>query len=247
MYNIAIKGIYLITRKTTDSDSEPIYYIGQAKNIFERFHGHCRRNGNTGIDAAIKKYGTTSFTFEILEEVKKQDCRDKREKEYIKKYIEEYGEDKLYNRQTGGKKGQKGINKDRQIADNDIRKKIKKIFEQDIGYSVNLIAEHFDVNGLTVIYIRKPVLKKNGLKYDRSKKHVVYIETGKIPDNWRGGVLTKEQVKTYNKHKNMELEKLANLMKISITDLRVFVDEFSGNEKNYKTAEERCNIELLSR
>ena len=45
----------------------------------------------------------------------------------------------------------------------------------------------------------------------------------------------------------MELEKLANLMKISITDLRVFVDEFNGNEKNYKTAEERCNIELLSR
>lgn len=107
MYNIAIKGIYLITRKITDSDSEPIYYIGQAKNIFERFHGHCEKNGSTEIDIAIAKYGITSFTFEILEEVKNQDNRDKREKEFIKKYIDKYGVDKLYNRQTGGKKGQK--------------------------------------------------------------------------------------------------------------------------------------------
>lgn len=114
-----------------------------------------------------------------------------------------------------------------------------------MGYSVDLIAEHFHVDGLTVIKIRKPLLKRNGLKYDNSKKQVVYMETGEIPDNWRGGVLTKKQVALYNKNKNMELGELANLMKISITDLKVFKEEYEGHEQEYKVAEMRCNLKLL--
>lgn len=102
MYNIAIKGIYLITRKITNNNKEPIYYIGQARNIFERFQGHCKNGCQSGIDTAIRKYGVTSFSFEILEIVKKQVDRDKREKEIIQKYIQKYGENMLYNKQTGG-------------------------------------------------------------------------------------------------------------------------------------------------
>lgn len=244
MYNI-IKGIYLITRKVAQNDGEPLYYIGQAKNIFERFQEHCENGCQSGIDAAINKYGITSFSFEILEIVKRQADRDKREKAIIKEYIEKYRENMLYNRQTGGKQGYKQINTDRQKDDNDIRRKIREIFKQDMGYSVDLIAEHFHVDGLTVIKIRKPLLKQNGLKYDNSKKQVVYMETGEIPDNWRGGVLTKKQVALYNKNKNMELDELANLMKISITDLKVFKEEYEGHEQEYKVAEMRCNLKLL--
>lgn len=144
----------------------------------------------------------------------------------------------------GGKQGHKQINTDRQKIDNDIKKKIIKIFEQDIGYSVYLIAEHFDIDGLTVINIRKIILKRNELEYNNSIKHVVYINTGKIPDNWRGGILTKKQVNLYKKNSNMELEELANLMNISKTDLKVFKQEY--NPQKYVVAEKCCNTKLLT-
>lgn len=64
-------------------------YIGQTIQTVEaRFNDHCRnrKNKNSGIDAAIKKYGKENFSIETICEAKTLEELNKLEKYYIKFY-----------------------------------------------------------------------------------------------------------------------------------------------------------------
>lgn len=69
-------GIYKITNKLNGKA-----YIGQSVNIERRFKEHCSKTGLV-IEAAIAKYGTDNFTFEVLEECPKE-LLNEREVYYI--------------------------------------------------------------------------------------------------------------------------------------------------------------------
>lgn len=93
-------GIYKITNLQTGA-----CYIGQAKDIKERWREHCKCG--LGIDtpagnklyAAMVKYGLESFTFELLEECSAADLNNK-EAYYIDQYSSyNFG----YNSNTGVK------------------------------------------------------------------------------------------------------------------------------------------------
>jgi group I intron endonuclease len=72
-------GIYKITNNITGQS-----YIGQSKNIANRFKAHIQHN-DTLLSKDIKKYGKENFTFEVLEECT-VDKLDEREDYYILKY-----------------------------------------------------------------------------------------------------------------------------------------------------------------
>ena len=79
-------GIYKITNLVNNK-----IYIGQSKNIEQRWKEHIRHSKNehnakkTYIHKAINKYGKDNFKFEVLEECKFEEL-DKKECEYIAKF-----------------------------------------------------------------------------------------------------------------------------------------------------------------
>lgn len=77
-YGYVICGIYKITNTINNR-----CYIGQSINIRKRWIGHKNSKCDYPLYRAFKKYGIENFTFEILEECKKEDL-DKREEYYIK-------------------------------------------------------------------------------------------------------------------------------------------------------------------
>jgi DNA repair exonuclease SbcCD ATPase subunit len=91
-------GIYKITNILNDK-----IYIGQAKNVQERFTNHCKcgcnldRPVNNKLYAAMVKDGLENFTFELLEAAPEEEL-NRKEKYYIDLYQSvEYG----YNSQSG--------------------------------------------------------------------------------------------------------------------------------------------------
>lgn len=72
-------GIYLITNKLNGHE-----YIGQSVNIKRRFMEHKALNayGNDRLHNDIQRFGANNFSFEVLEECKKSELRDK-ELQYI--------------------------------------------------------------------------------------------------------------------------------------------------------------------
>lgn len=79
-------GIYKITNKINNK-----IYIGQSKNIEQRWKEHVRHSkdkysrNKPYIHSAINKYGKDNFKFEVLEECKFEEL-DEREKYYIAEY-----------------------------------------------------------------------------------------------------------------------------------------------------------------
>jgi group I intron endonuclease len=241
-----IKGIYLITRKVNQDNGEPVFYIGQADNIFDRFNSHCTiTSPSSRVDKAIKELLPSSFSFEILEEVSGQDKRDLKEQEYIAMFSRTYSEASLYNNQSGGKKGSTAINLAARKMDAELRKKIKAVFKGDISYSVYLIAEQYGVQWKEVCDVRKPLLKKNGLRYDTKLSKVVDIATGMPPGNWHGGVLTNRQIEIYQGLPNtLDVKDAATKIGISVNDFKKeFIPKYLTG--NYQSAEMVCDIGLF--
>ena len=94
--------IYKITN-TINSKS----YIGQTiQNVKERFYQHCATKcskavSNMAIHRAIKKYGKSNFTVEVIEEVESTNLND-RERYWIR-YYDSYNNG--YNSTEGGQDG----------------------------------------------------------------------------------------------------------------------------------------------
>lgn len=98
MIKEGIIGVYKITNKINNK-----CYIGQSINIERRFEEHKYTNRSSKhLHRAIKKYGVDNFSFEIVEECKREQLSDK-EKYWIKYYnsISPFG----YNLTIGGDGG----------------------------------------------------------------------------------------------------------------------------------------------
>lgn len=179
----SIKGIYLIERIGGDFAADPRrYYVGLAEDIFLRLNQHCC-GIEQFIDKAIGRYGMDAFRFQILENVSNKRSLKARESVHIAAYRAKYGDRALYNiAETANQNPTK--------ADRATRAAIRARLNQDIGQSIYVLAEEFNTDWHEVKDIRKPLLKANGLKYDRRMNQVVEIATGQVPANWRGGQLT---------------------------------------------------------
>lgn len=143
------KDIYIIKNDVNDK-----VYIGQAKNVKQRFQGHCKPSSAKKeiIGRAIQKYGREHFWFEILE--KSITNYNEKEKYWIKKYnsIIPTG----YNIMTGGEDPpiHKGLKHPNSVMTD------KKILEliSDLQYtslSFREIGEKYCVSASTVYEINK--------------------------------------------------------------------------------------------
>lgn len=220
-----IKGIYLIERITDENDgTNKKYYIGMAEDIFDRWSQHCN-NSKQHIDKEIKRIGLNKFRFQILETISSIDNLKKRESEWIKQYKEKFGDSILYNISETSNVNPESV--DKEISD-----KIKKLFIDDIGRSIYAIAESFNLPWKKVVDIRKPLLKKKGLSYDRSKNKIIDVETGEEPSNWSGSIFTQTLAdKVLEMKRNCDnLRDIANLVNVSKVDLELFLEMYSkGN------------------
>ena len=140
--------IYKITNKLNNK-----VYIGQTiQKPIERFYQHCAKKCdkyilNMVIHKAIFKYGKDNFTFEVIEEVPKQQLNER--EEYWIKYYNSYTDG--YNSTKGGQKG----NKPFKDIDN------KTIIEQyQQGKSLRTIGKIFNIDKATV----KSILIRNNIK-----------------------------------------------------------------------------------
>ena len=140
--------IYKITNNLNNK-----VYIGQTiQKPIERFYQHCAKKCdkyilNMVIHKAIFKYGKDNFTFEVIEEVPKQQLNER--EEYWIKYYNSYTDG--YNSTKGGQKG----NKPFKDIDN------KAIIEQyQQGKSLRTIGKMFNIDKATV----KSILIRNNIK-----------------------------------------------------------------------------------
>jgi group I intron endonuclease len=223
-----IKGIYLIQRINADKN-EALYYVGQSVGVFNRWKQHC--NGNEqNIDKAIQKFGCLNFAFTILEVVSKRVDLDSCETKWINTYKEK-GEKLMFNiSQTA--------NPNPHLIVATTKNEIKKLFEEEIGRSIYAIAEKHEIGFKDVINIRKPLLKKQGLKYDMRTKNIVDAN-GQCPDNWKGTRVTKNMSEKIIalKAQDIDNDDIAYECNISTIDLKLFFNEYKEIKDKYDFAE----------
>lgn len=220
-----IKGIYLIERIETVSDETKKYYVGQALDIFNRFNQHCTEI-HPGIDAAITKLGSDKFSFRILEIVEFANDLNACETKWINLFKENYGDELMYNiAQTTNTRTE---------IDPTIKEKVKILFNEDIGRSIYAIAEYFSIPYKDVIEIRKPLLKKKGLKWKNGK--IIDIN-GVEPENWRGYQLTKKLSEKINTMLNTPGYSKKDIRSVSSADLEIYLK--SGKEYCYASEIEK--------
>lgn len=228
-----IKGIYLIKRINDIEGNEPHYYIGLSDNtagIFERLNQHCCNNDQY-IDKAIQKYGVTNFSFRILEIVSSKQMKEC-ETKWINFYKKKYGTNQLYNIS-------KTINVNPTKPSKEVRKVIKQLFEKDLGRSIYAITDKYNIGWKEVCNIRKVLLKTKGLEYDNKNKQVVNTVSREVPENWRGCRITKELSDKIRSKKecNIDDKDIATECNMSITDLRIFLNEYNENPQQYQFAD----------
>ena len=140
--------IYKITNNLNNK-----VYIGQTiQKPIERFYQHCAKKCdkyilNMVIHKAIFKYGKDNFTFEVIEEVPKQQLNER--EEYWIKYYNSYTDG--YNSTKGGQKGNKPF---KNIDNNAI------IEQYQQGKSLRTIGKMFNIDKATV----KSILIRNNIK-----------------------------------------------------------------------------------
>ena len=152
--------IYKITN-TINSKS----YIGQTiQNVKERFYQHCATKcskavSNMAIHRAIKKYGKSNFTVEVIEEIDSTNLND-REKYWIK-YYNSYNNG--YNSTKGGQDGCKPF------KDLDVESIIK---EYNTGKSLRTLGTIFKVDKQTIkdLLVRNNINLRTTRTYKLSQK-----------------------------------------------------------------------------
>lgn len=175
--------IYKITN-TINSKS----YIGQTiQNVKERFYQHCATKcskavSNMAIHRAIKKYGKSNFTVEVIEEIDSANLND-REKYWIK-YYNSYNNG--YNSTKGGQDGCKPF------KDLDVESIIK---EYNTGKSLRTLGTIFKVDKQTIkdLLIRHNVELRTTRTYKLSQK-----DRDKVLEDFASGLSRKEIMIKWN-------------------------------------------------
>ena len=135
-------------------------YIGQTiQNVKERFYQHCATKcskavSNMAIHRAIKKYGKSNFTVEVIEEIDSANLND-RERYWIK-YYNSYNNG--YNSTKGGQDGCKSF------KDLDVESIIK---EYNTGKSLRTLGTIFKVDKQTI----KDLLVRNNINLRTTKTY----------------------------------------------------------------------------
>ena len=147
--------IYKITNKLNNK-----VYIGQTiQKPIERFYQHCAKKCdkyilNMVIHKAIFKYGKDNFTFEVIEEVPKQQLNER--EEYWIKYYNSYTDG--YNSTKGG---QDGIKLFKNLDTESIVREYKS------GKSLREIGRLFNVDKQTI----KDLLVRNNINLRTTKTY----------------------------------------------------------------------------
>ena len=175
--------IYKITN-TINSKS----YIGQTiQNVRERFYQHCATKcskavSNMAIHRAIKKYGKSNFTVEVIEEIDSANLND-RERYWIK-YYNSYNNG--YNSTKGGQDGCKPF------KDLDVESIIK---EYNTGKSLRTLGTIFKVDKQTIkdLLIRHNIELRTTRTYKLSQK-----DRDKVLEDFAFGLSRKEIMTKWN-------------------------------------------------
>ena len=175
--------IYKITN-TINSKS----YIGQTiQNVKERFYQHCATKcskavSNMAIHRAIKKYGKSNFTVEVIEEIDSANLND-RERYWIK-YYNSYNNG--YNSTKGGQDGCKPF------KDLDVESIIK---EYNTGKSLRTLGTIFKVDKQTIkdLLIRHNVELRTTRTYKLSQN-----DRDKVLEDFASGLSRKEIMIKWN-------------------------------------------------
>ncbi len=175
--------IYKITN-TINSKS----YIGQTiQNVKERFYQHCATKcskavSNMAIHRAIKKYGKSNFTVEVIEEIDSANLND-RERYWIKYY-------NSYNNGYNSTKG--GQDSCKPFKDLDVESIIK---EYNTGKSLRTLGTIFKVDKQTIkdLLIRHNVELRTTRTYKLSQK-----DRDKVLEDFASGLSRKEIMIKWN-------------------------------------------------
>ena len=175
--------IYKITNKINGKS-----YIGQTiQNVKERFYQHCATKcskavSNMAIHRAIKKYGKSNFTVEVIEEIDSANLND-RERYWIK-YYNSYNNG--YNSTKGGQDGCKPF------KDLDVESIIK---EYNTGKSLRTLGTIFKVDKQTIkdLLIRHNVELRTTRTYKLSQK-----DRDKVLEDFASGLSRKEIMIKWN-------------------------------------------------
>lgn len=163
-------------------------YIGQTiQNVKERFYQHCATKcskavSNMAIHRAIKKYGKSNFTVEVIEEIDSANLND-RERYWIK-YYNSYNNG--YNSTKGGQDGCKPF------KDLDVESIIK---EYNTGKSLRTLGTIFKVDKQTIkdLLIRHNVELRTTRTYKLSQK-----DRDKVLEDFASGFSRKEIMIKWN-------------------------------------------------
>ena len=163
-------------------------YIGQTiQNVKERFYQHCATKcskavSNMAIHRAIKKYGKSNFTVEVIEEIDSTNLND-RERYWIK-YYNSYNNG--YNSTKGGQDGCKSF------KDLDVESIIK---EYNTGKSLRTLGTIFKVDKQTIkdLLIRHNVELRTTRTYKLSQK-----DRDKVLEDFASGLSRKEIMIKWN-------------------------------------------------
>ena len=163
-------------------------YIGQTiQNVKERFYQHCATKCSKAvldmaIHRAIKKYGKSNFTVEVIEEVDSTNLND-RERYWIK-YYDSYNNG--YNSTKGGQDGCKPF------KDLDAEAIIK---EYNTGKSLRTLGTIFKVDKQTIkdLLIRHNVKLRTTRTYKLSQK-----DRDKVSEDFASGLSRKEIMIKWN-------------------------------------------------
>lgn len=164
------------------------FYIGQTiQNVKERFYQHCATKcskavSNMAIHRAIKKYGKSNFTVEVIEEIDSANLND-RERYWIK-YYNSYNNG--YNSTKGGQDGCKSF------KDLDVESIIK---EYNTGKSLRTLGTIFKVDKQTIkdLLIRHNVELRTTRTYKLSQK-----DRDKVLEDFASGLSRKEIMIKWN-------------------------------------------------
>ena len=163
-------------------------YIGQTiQNVKERFYQHCATKcskavSNMAIHRAIKKYGKSNFTVEVIEEIDSANLND-RERYWIK-YYNSYNNG--YNSTKGGQDGCKPF------KGLDVESIIK---EYNTGKSLRTLGTIFKVDKQTIkdLLIRHNVELRTTRTYKLSQK-----DRDKVLEDFASGLSRKEIITKWN-------------------------------------------------
>ena len=164
------------------------FYIGQTiQNVKERFYQQCATKcskavSNMAIHRAIKKYGKSNFTVEVIEEIDSANLND-RERYWIK-YYNSYNNG--YNSTKGGQDGCKPF------KDLDVESIIK---EYNRGKSLRTLGTIFKVDKQTIkdLLIRHNVELRTTRTYKLSQK-----DRDKVLEDFASGLSRKEIMIKWN-------------------------------------------------